>query len=126
GDPGEVWLAKRVVAAAALALDNATARPRLELHAQSVSLTGLYVHRYFHEHVRSQLTRASRNRDWVALRMLDIDDFKKVNDIYGHGVGDQVLRELATQLKAAVRGSDLVCRLGGEEFGVVMGSCGTE
>src|SRR5258707_12875939 len=58
--------------------------------------------------------------------MLDIDDFKKVNDIYGHGVGDQVLRELATQLRAAVRGSDLVCRLGGEEFGGVMGSCGTE
>jgi diguanylate cyclase (GGDEF)-like protein len=62
----------------------------------------------------------------MALLMLDIDDFKKINDIYGHGVGDQVLRELAEQLKAAVRASDLVCRLGGEEFGVVMGSCGTE
>jgi diguanylate cyclase (GGDEF)-like protein len=56
--------------------------------------------------------------------MLDIDDFKKVNDVYGHGVGDQVLHELAEQLKAAVRANDVVCRLGGEEFGVIMGSCG--
>jgi diguanylate cyclase (GGDEF)-like protein len=125
-DSEEFELAKRFGDAAALALDNAKTRARLERQAQTDSLTGLYNHRYFHEHVRSELTRASRNRDSVALLMLDIDDFKKVNDIYGHGVGDQVLRELAAQLKAAVRGSDLVCRLGGEEFGVVMGSCGTE
>jgi diguanylate cyclase (GGDEF)-like protein len=125
-DGEEFELAKRFGDAAALALDNAKTRARLERQAQTDSLTGLYNHRYFHEHVRSELTRASRNRDSVALLMLDIDDFKKVNDIYGHGVGDQVLRELAAQLQAAVRGSDLVCRLGGEEFGVVMGSCGTE
>src|SRR3954447_7254293 len=122
-DEQEFELAKRFGDAAALALDNAQTRARLELQAQTDSLTGLYNHRYFHEHVRSELTRASRNRGSVALLMLDIDDFKKVNDIYGHGVGDQVLRELAEQLKAAVRGSDVVCRLGGEEFGVVMGSC---
>src|SRR3954466_5668149 len=125
-DAEEFELAKRFGDAAALALDNAKTRARLELQAQTDSLTGLYNHRYFHEHVRSELTRASRNRDSVALLMLDIDDFKKVNDIYGHAVGDQVLRELAAQLKAAVRGSDLVCRLGGEEFGVVMGSSGIE
>jgi len=125
-DDEEFELAKRFGDAAALALDNAQTRVRLELQAQTDSLTGLYNHRHFHEHVRAELTRASRNRDSMALVMLDIDDFKKINDIYGHGVGDQVLRELAEQLKAAVRGSDLVCRLGGEEFGVVMGSCGTE
>ncbi len=98
-DEEEFELAKRFGDAAALALDNAKTRARLERQAQTDSLTGLYNHRYFHEHVRSELTRASRNRDSVALLMLDIDDFKKVNDIYGHGVGDQVLRELATQLK---------------------------
>jgi len=125
-DDEEFELAKRFGDAAALALDNAQTRARLELQAQTDSLTGLYNHRHFHEHVRAELTRASRNRDSMALVMLDIDDFKKINDIYGHGVGDQVLRELADQLKAAVRASDLVCRLGGEEFGVVMGSCATE
>ena len=123
-DEEEFELAKRFGDAAALALDNAQTRARLELQAQTDSLTGLYNHRYFHEHVRSELTLASRSRGSVALLMLDIDDFKKVNDIYGHAVGDHVLRELAEQLKAAVRGSDVVCRLGGEEFGVVMGSCG--
>jgi diguanylate cyclase (GGDEF)-like protein len=123
-DDEEFELAKRFGDAAALALDNAQTRARLELQAQTDSLTGLYNHRYFHEHVRSELTLASRSRGSVALLMLDIDDFKKVNDIYGHGVGDHVLQELAEQLKAAVRGSDVVCRLGGEEFGVVMGSCG--
>ncbi|MGN6431015.1 MAG: diguanylate cyclase [Gaiellaceae bacterium] len=125
-DSEEFELAKRFGDAAALALDNAQTRARLELQAQTDSLTGLYNHRHFHEHVRAELTRASRSRDSMALVMLDIDDFKKINDIHGHGVGDQVLRELAEQLKSAVRGSDLVCRLGGEEFGVVMGSCGTE
>jgi diguanylate cyclase (GGDEF)-like protein len=125
-DAEEFELAKRFGDAAALALDNAKTRARLELQAQTDSLTGLYNHRYFHEHVRSELTRASRNRESVALLMLDIDDFKRINDIYGHGVGDQVLRELADQLKGAVRASDLVCRLGGEEFGVVMGSSRVE
>jgi diguanylate cyclase (GGDEF)-like protein/putative nucleotidyltransferase with HDIG domain len=121
----EFELAKRFGDAAALAIDNAQTRARLELQAQTDSLTGLYNHRYFHESLRAELTRSSRNHDSVALLMLDIDDFKKVNDVYGHGVGDQVLRELAEQLKQAVRGSDVVCRLGGEEFGVVMGSCRT-
>jgi diguanylate cyclase (GGDEF)-like protein len=55
--------------------------------------------------------------------MLDIDDFKRVNDVHGHGAGDQALTELAELLKGAVRASDIVCRLGGEEFGVIMGSC---
>jgi diguanylate cyclase (GGDEF)-like protein len=122
-DEDEFELAKRFGDAAALALDNAQTRARLELQAQTDSLTGLYNHRFFQESLRAELTRSSRSRDSVALLMLDIDDFKKVNDIYGHGVGDQVLRELAGQLKGAVRASDVVCRLGGEEFGVVMGSC---
>lgn len=122
-DEEEFELAKRFGDAAALALDNAQTRARLELQAQTDSLTGLYNHRFFHEHLRAELTQASRSRGSAALLMLDIDDFKKVNDIYGHGVGDHVLRELAEQLKTAVRGSDVVCRLGGEEFGVVMGSC---
>jgi len=119
----EFELATRFADAAALALDNAQIRMRLEYQAQTDSLTGLYNHRYFHERLRAELTRASRTRDSVAVLMLDIDDFKRVNDVYGHGTGDQVLRDLADLLRSALRGSDVVCRLGGEEFGVVMPSC---
>src|SRR5438105_2129771 len=119
----EFELARRFGDAAALALDNAQIRARLEYQAQTDSLTTLYNHRYFHERLRAELTRASRARDSVAVLMLDIDDFKRVNDVYGHGVGDQVLRDLADLLRGALRGSDVVCRLGGEEFGVIMASC---
>ncbi len=116
-------LAKRFGDAAALALDNAQARAVLELQAQTDSLTGLYNHRYFHDRLRAELNRASRTHDSIAVLMLDIDDFKRVNDVHGHGAGDQVLRALADLLQETVRTSDVVCRLGGEEFGVVMASC---
>jgi diguanylate cyclase (GGDEF)-like protein len=118
----EFELATRFADAAALALDNAQIRARLEYQAQTDSLTGLYNHRYFHDRLRSELTRASRSRDAVAVLMLDIDDFKRVNDVYGHGAGDHVLTELAVVLRNELRGSDVVCRLGGEEFGVIMAS----
>ncbi|MFL5948086.1 MAG: diguanylate cyclase, partial [Gaiellaceae bacterium] len=119
----EFELTTRFADAAALALDNAQIRARLEYQAQTDSLTGLYNHRYFHERLRAELTRASRSRDAVAVLMLDIDDFKRVNDVHGHGSGDQVLTDLAELLRVALRGSDVVCRLGGEEFGVIMSSC---
>ena len=119
----EFELAKRFGDAAALALDNAQVRAALELQAQTDSLTGLYNHRYFHERLRSELNRASRTHDSIAVLMLDIDDFKRVNDIHGHGVGDVLLVELADLLQDIMRGSDVVCRLGGEEFGVIMASC---
>src|SRR5213595_731367 len=95
----EFELATRFADAAALALDNAQIRAQLEYQAQTDSLTGLYNHRYFHDRLRAELTRASRARDSVAVLMLDIDDFKRVNDVYGHGVGDQVLRDLAELLR---------------------------
>jgi diguanylate cyclase (GGDEF)-like protein len=119
----EFELAQRFGDAAALALDNAQVRAGLELEAQTDSLTGLYNHRYFHDRLRAELNRVSRAHDSIAVLMLDIDDFKRVNDIYGHGTGDQVLVALADILRQTVRGSDVVCRLGGEEFGVIMASC---
>jgi diguanylate cyclase (GGDEF)-like protein len=116
-------LAKRFGDAAALALDNAQVRESLELQAQTDSLTGLYNHRYFHEHLRSELTRATRTHGSIGVLMLDIDDFKRVNDVHGHGTGDQVLVALADVLRGSLRLSDIVCRLGGEEFGIIMSSC---
>ncbi|GLK80805.1 PleD family two-component system response regulator [Methylopila turkensis] len=83
-------------------------------------LTGLHNRRYLEMHLQSLLDQATaRNRPLSAL-MVDIDHFKAVNDTHGHDVGDEVLREVARRLKASVRGIDLACRLGGEEFVVVM------
>jgi len=122
-DDDEFELAKWFGDAAALALDNAQVRARLEHQAQTDSLTGLYNHRNFHERLRAELMRASRARDSVALLMFDIDEFKRVNDICGHAVGDQILVGLAELTCSLVRTSDVVCRLGGEEFAVIMPSC---
>ncbi len=119
----EFELAKWFGDAAALALDNAQIRARLEHLAQTDSLTGLYNHRFFHDRLRAELTRASRQHDAVAVLMFDLDDFKRVNDVYGHGAGDQLLTQIALLARDTVRGSDVVCRIGGEEFGVIMPSC---
>jgi diguanylate cyclase (GGDEF)-like protein len=119
----EFELAKRFADAAALALDNAQIRARLEHQAQTDSLTGLFNHRSFHERLLNALQDASRTHRPAAVLMLDIDDFKRVNDVHGHGVGDELLRLLADTLRSCVRPDDVVCRLGGEEFGVIMHAC---
>jgi diguanylate cyclase (GGDEF)-like protein len=120
----EFELARWFGDAAALALDNAQIRARLEHLAHTDSLTGLYNHRYFHERLRAELSRAARAHDSLALMMLDIDDFKRVNDVCGHAEGDEVLQTIAAVLRTTVRASDVVCRVGGEEFAVILPSCG--
>ncbi|MEA2460177.1 MAG: hypothetical protein QOH90_354 [Actinomycetota bacterium] len=122
-DDEEFELAKRFGDAAALALDNAEIRAALEHQAQTDALTGLYNHRFFQERLRSELARANRAHDSVAILMFDIDDFKKLNDVHGHGTGDLVLSGLADVLRATVRASDVVCRIGGEEFALILPSC---
>jgi len=118
----EFLLATRFGDAAALAIDNAHIRARLEHQASTDALTGLYNHRAFHDRLRQELRHASTEHDTVALVMLDLDDFKKVNDIYGHGVGDQLLVQVADVLHASVRTTDAVCRIGGEEFAIIIPS----
>jgi len=119
----EFELAQRFGDAAALAIDNAKLLSILDQQALTDALTGLYNHRHFQERLRSELERASRSKDATALLLLDIDDFKKVNDIYGHSMGDKILVALAEVLKETVRASDVPCRIGGEEFAVILPSC---
>jgi len=118
----EFLLATRFGDAAALAIDNAHIRVRLEHQASTDALTGLFNHRAFHDRLRQEVLRASAEHDTVALVMLDLDDFKKVNDVYGHGVGDQLLLQVADVLRASVRATDAVCRVGGEEFAIILPS----
>ena len=122
----EFELAKRFGDAAALALDNAEIRARLEHQARTDSLTGLLNHSVFYEQLLHALQESSRLHSPVAVLMLDIDDFKHVNDVHGHAVGDELLRFLAEVLRASVRPEDTICRLGGEEFAVVMVGCNGE
>ena len=83
-------------------------------------LTGLYNRRYFDRHLNVMLGKALEQDRDIALMILDIDHFKAVNDNHGHDVGDAVLREFAARLKRNIRGVDLACRFGGEEFVVLM------
>ncbi|HEU5476586.1 MAG TPA: diguanylate cyclase [Gaiellaceae bacterium] len=122
----EFELAKRFGDAAALALDNAESRAQLEHQARTDSLTGLFNHSVFYERLLQSLQESSRTHMPLAVLMLDIDDFKHVNDVHGHAVGDELLRFLAEALRAIVRPEDVICRLGGEEFAVVMDDCGGE
>jgi two-component system cell cycle response regulator len=84
------------------------------------SLTGLYNRRYLEAHLGTLMSRVLQGGKPFALLMLDIDHFKLVNDNYGHASGDEVLRELSERLMHSVRNFDLVARMGGEEFVVVM------
>jgi diguanylate cyclase (GGDEF)-like protein len=84
------------------------------------SLTGLYNRRYLDETLEREVSRARREGIPLSLVMLDIDHFKRVNDTYGHQVGDEVLRMLASTLLADIRAEDVACRYGGEEFLILL------
>ncbi|AMN42459.1 PleD family two-component system response regulator [Rhodoplanes sp. Z2-YC6860] len=83
-------------------------------------LTGLYNRRYMESHLGSLLEQAGARGKPLTIMVLDIDFFKSINDTYGHDAGDDVLREFAVRIRKSIRGIDLACRLGGEEFVIVM------
>jgi len=83
-------------------------------------LTGLHNRRYMSRHLDTLVSNARKNARPLAFVIMDIDFFKQVNDTYGHDIGDEVLKEFANRISANVRGIDLACRFGGEEFVVVM------
>lgn len=83
-------------------------------------LTGLFNHRHFWNMLNSELTRANLYQGDLALILLDIDDFKQVNDRFGHSAGDRLIAQIACILKDTVRETDIVARYGGEEFAVLL------
>lgn len=94
-------------------------RQTIEL-AVTDPLTGLHNRRYLDNHLKVLFNRSAARGRPLSACLIDIDRFKDVNDTYGHDAGDDVLRELATRIRSTVRGADLACRYGGEEFVVVM------
>ncbi|WP_114390467.1 PleD family two-component system response regulator [Notoacmeibacter marinus] len=83
-------------------------------------LTGLHNRRYLEGHLQTLFDRAAKRQAPLSVMMMDLDHFKQVNDIHGHDGGDTVLREFAQRLRRNVRGMDLACRYGGEEFIIIM------
>ena len=95
-------------------------KKRLEQITITDPLTGVYNRRYFHTKIAHEMYNADRYNHPLSLIMYDIDFFKKVNDTYGHGTGDEVLKEYANFIKSLLRGSDSLCRIGGEEFMIIL------
>lgn len=82
-------------------------------------LTDLHNHRYFQDQLGKEIKRLARSNDGLSILILDIDDFKKLNDSYGHAAGDEFLKQLALILRESVRDTDVLARYGGEEFVVI-------
>ncbi|WP_158616832.1 GGDEF domain-containing protein [Acidovorax sp. FJL06] len=113
-DVTELAEAKRLLD---LSLDQAL---DLEESNRRDALTGLFNRKFFDEQISQEVVTARRHNRPLALAMIDIDHFKTINDTYGHVAGDRVLRALATLLNNMLRGSDYLCRYGGEEFGLIL------
>ena len=101
---------------AAIAVDNA----QLYELATKDGLTKLYIHRHFYFLLESEMKRVERYRHVLSLLMLDIDNFKSVNDQYGHLVGDVVIKEIAAAIQKTIRHVDVAARYGGEEFTIIL------
>jgi diguanylate cyclase (GGDEF)-like protein len=106
------------------ALDNAFRYREARRLADTDALTGLRNRRFFHETLLRECTRAHRYGRSLALLVLDVDDFKAINERVGHLAGDTVLAETAARLRAALRASDVACRVGGDEFAILLPEAG--
>jgi two-component system, cell cycle response regulator len=95
-------------------------REQLRFHATHDALTGVWNRKGISDLLTHELARAKRTNEPLGLMMIDLDHFKSVNDTYGHAVGDEVLKEIASRLALSVRSYDLVGRYGGEEFLVIL------
>jgi GGDEF domain-containing protein len=117
----EIDLVQAFADQAAVAITNARLYRTVEEQATHDGLTGLYNHRYFRERLDQEVKRAVRYGEPMSLLMMDIDDFKQVNDNHGHLVGDEVLRAIALILQTQVRSDvDLAARYGGEEMALLL------
>ncbi len=99
---------------------------KLQSNATTDPLTGLYNRRLFEEHFEKELNRALRYNQHLALVMLDLHQFKEVNDRYGHPQGDTLLRQAAATLRKSLRTSDYAFRIGGDEFALLLVHSDTE
>ena len=117
-------LAELVAAEAAAAIHNARLYEQTQRLAITDPLTDLSNHRFFRDALALEIARASRLGYSLGLLMIDVDNFKRVNDTFGHPVGDDVLRNIADVLRSNLRQTDVAARYGGEEFAIVLPGLG--
>ena len=104
----------------ALSLSNINLREKLRAQSIRDPLTGLFNRRYMEETFEREVLRATRSQSGIGVIMLDIDHFKSFNDNFGHEAGDAILKKMGNLLLGQVRGSDIACRFGGEEFILIL------
>ncbi len=118
--PERVAAMEQIAATCIPAIENARRYREARQMAETDALTGFFNQRYFHETLRREALRAQRYDRRLALLILDLDDFKAVNDRIGHLAGDAVLAQVAERLRNSIRSVDVGCRVGGDEFAVIM------
>jgi diguanylate cyclase (GGDEF)-like protein len=111
-----------IAAASQIALSLASLRLRESLRDQSIRdpLTGLFNRRFMQECLDRELLRGTRKNRSLAVIFIDVDHFKRFNDVFGHEAGDQVLRSMGDFFRSHFRGDDIICRYGGEEFAIIL------
>jgi diguanylate cyclase (GGDEF)-like protein len=119
-DESRLEFARTMANEAAMALENAKLYEEARNLADRDQLTGFYNHRFLHERLGEEIVRAQRSRAPLGLLMIDLDDFKLVNDTFGHLFGDRVLVWAAELIRSTLRASDVPARYGGDEFAVIL------
>jgi diguanylate cyclase (GGDEF)-like protein len=119
-------VARALADSMSLALSNIALREKLRTQSLRDPLTGLYNRRYMEDALERYVSLAERTGNATSVLMIDLDNFKRLNDEFGHAKGDAVLRDVASQLVGALRPADVVARYGGEELMVILPSCGLE
>ena len=119
-------IATTIAEQAALSLANAKLRQVLRDQAIKDPLTGLFNRRYMEETMAREMARSIRRDVALSVVSIDLDHFKKINDTFGHAAGDAVLRAATREIASMVRAGDVACRLGGEEFVLILPECTKE